>query len=176
VAAGSLESIRQKPNPGKDTTAVKKPYHIVSREADTAAATVEQFAKANGQILLPLVELSTQARLAVDEVIDRIGRQTIETILNFSAEQVAGVRTPGKNSGDVRWHGSQNGRVSLANQSEASAPSSQASWRSERAGIRIPTREQRDGAAQDGRAAARRFYTRVRGTAAGDGGNSRCVT
>jgi hypothetical protein len=71
VAAGSLESIRQKPNPGKDTTAVKKPYHIVSREADTAAATVEQFAKANGQILLPLVELSTQARLAVDEVIDR---------------------------------------------------------------------------------------------------------
>jgi transposase-like protein len=93
---------------------VKKPYHIVSREADTAAATVEQFAKANGQILLPLVELITQARLAVDEVIDRIGRQTIETILNLSAEQVAGVRTPGKNSGDIRWHGSQNGRVSLA--------------------------------------------------------------
>jgi putative transposase len=103
-----------KNNSGKDTTAVKKPYHIVSREADTAAATVEQFAKANGQILLPLVELITQARLAVDEVIDRIGRQTIETILNLSAEQVAGVRTPGKNSGDIRWHGSQNGRVSLA--------------------------------------------------------------
>ncbi|MCU1293993.1 MAG: transposase, mutator type [Bryobacterales bacterium] len=60
------------------------------------------------------MELSTQARLTVDEVIDRIGRQTIETILNLSAEQVAGVRTPGKNSGDVRWHGSQNGRVSLA--------------------------------------------------------------
>jgi putative transposase len=114
VAAGSLESIRQKPNPGKDTTAVKKPYHIVSREAATAAATVEQFAKANGQILLPLVELITQARVAVDEVIDRIGRQTIETILNLSAEQIAGVRAPGKNSGDVRWHGSQNGRVSLA--------------------------------------------------------------
>ena len=93
---------------------MKKQYHIVSREADTAAATVEQFAKANGQILLPLVELITQARLAVDEVIDRIGRQTIETILNLSAEQVAGVRTPGKNSGDIRWHGSQNGRVSLA--------------------------------------------------------------
>jgi putative transposase len=103
-----------KPNPGKDTTAVKKPYHIITREAATAAAAVEQFTKENGQILLPLVELITQARVAVDEVIDRIGRQTVETILNLSAEQIAGVRSPGKNSGDVRWHGSQNGRVSLA--------------------------------------------------------------
>ncbi|HSU31117.1 MAG TPA: transposase [Bryobacteraceae bacterium] len=93
---------------------MKKPYHILDREAATAAATVEQFAKENGQILLPLVELITQARLAVDEVIGCIGRQTIETILSLSAEQVAGPRTPGKRSGDVRWHGSQNGRVSLA--------------------------------------------------------------
>ena len=75
---------------------------------------MEEFAKANGQILLPLVELITQARLAVDEVIDSIGRQTIETILSLSAEQIAGPRTPGKSSGDIRWHGSQKGRVSLA--------------------------------------------------------------
>src|SRR3954462_15919528 len=75
---------------------------------------MEEFTKANGQILLPLVELITQARLAVDEVIDSIGRQTIDTILNLSAEQIAGPRTPGKSSGDIRWHGSQKGRVSLA--------------------------------------------------------------
>lgn len=93
---------------------MKKTYHIVDREAPAAAVTVEQFAKANGQVLLPLVELVTQARLAIDEVIDHIGRQTIETILSLSAEQVAGPRTPGKGSGDIRWHGSQNGRVSLA--------------------------------------------------------------
>ena len=63
---------------------MKKPYHIVSREAKTASAAVEEFARANGQILLPLVELITQARMAVDEVIDSIGRQTIETILSLS--------------------------------------------------------------------------------------------
>jgi putative transposase len=114
VAAGSLESIRQNPILERGTTAVKKPYHIVSREAETAAASMEEFAKANGQILLPLVELITQARLAVDEVIDSIGRQTIETILKLSAEQIAGPRTPGKSSGEIRWHGSQKGRVSLA--------------------------------------------------------------
>ncbi len=114
MAAGSLESIRQKTILERDTTAVKKPYHIVSREAETAAASLEEFAKTNGQILLPLVELITQARLAVDEVIDSIGRQTIETILSLSAEEIAGPRTPGKSSGDIRWHGSQQGRVSLA--------------------------------------------------------------
>jgi putative transposase len=93
---------------------VKKTYHIVDRDAQSAAETLEQFAKANGQLLLPLVELITQARVAIDEVIGSVGRQTIETILMLSAQQVAGERTPGKASGDVRWHGSQTGRVMLA--------------------------------------------------------------
>jgi putative transposase len=93
---------------------VKKTYHIVSRDSKSAAATLEQFAQANGQILLPLVELITQARVAVDEVIGNIGRQTIETILTLSAQEVAGARTPGKATGDIRWHGSQSGRVMLA--------------------------------------------------------------
>jgi transposase-like protein len=93
---------------------VKKTYHIVNRDAKTASAKIEEFAKANGQILLPLVELITQARVAVDEVIHTVGRQTIETILQLSAQQVAGPRTPGKATGEVRWHGSQAGRVMLA--------------------------------------------------------------
>jgi len=65
-------------------------------------------------MLLPLVDLITEARLAVDEVIDRAGRGLIETILRLSAEQVAGAKTPGKASGQVRWHGRQKGRVRLA--------------------------------------------------------------
>ena len=75
---------------------------------------MEEFAIANRQILLPLVELITLARIAVDEVIDSIGRQTIETILSLSAEQVAGPPMPGKSRGDIRWHGSQKGCVSPA--------------------------------------------------------------
>jgi transposase-like protein len=93
---------------------VKKPYHIVNRDAQSASKSIQEFAQANGQILLPLVELITQARVAVDEVIHSIGRQTIETILTLSAQQVAGVREPGKLGDDVRWHGSQAGRVMLA--------------------------------------------------------------
>jgi transposase-like protein len=93
---------------------VKKTYHIVNREEKSAAASIKQFAKSNGQLLLPLIELITEARIAVDEVISSVGRTTIETILTLSAEQVAGARTPGKASGAIRWHGSQNGRVALA--------------------------------------------------------------
>ena len=60
------------------------------------------------------MELITQARVAVDEVIQTIGRQTIETILTLSAQEVAGTRALRKAGGEVRWHGSQAGRVMLA--------------------------------------------------------------
>jgi putative transposase len=93
---------------------VKQTYHIVRREARASAAIVEEFTRANGQFLLPLVDLITDARIAVDRVIDEVGRKTIETILTLSAEQVAGTRTPGKTSGEILWHGSQPGRVKLA--------------------------------------------------------------
>jgi putative transposase len=93
---------------------VKKTYHIVNREEKAASASIEQFAKSNGQFLLPLVELITQARVAVDEVISSVGRKTLETILQLSAEEIAGPRTPGKVSGEICWHGTQEGRVMLA--------------------------------------------------------------
>ena len=62
---------------------MRKTYHIVNRDEKTAAASLEQFAKSNGQLLLPLIELITNARIAVDEVISSIGRKTIETILTL---------------------------------------------------------------------------------------------
>ncbi|MGH9560256.1 MAG: IS256 family transposase [Terracidiphilus sp.] len=93
---------------------MKKTYHIVNRDAKAASESIEQFTQANGQFLLPLAELITEARIAVDEVINNVGRKTIETILALSAQAIAGTRTPGKASGEIRWHGSQNGQVSLA--------------------------------------------------------------
>jgi hypothetical protein len=47
----------------KEPAAVKKPYHIVTRAARESAAVIEQFCQANGQILLPIVNLiQTPAR------------------------------------------------------------------------------------------------------------------
>jgi transposase-like protein len=93
---------------------LSKPYQIVTRAARESAAVVEQFCKANGQILLPVVNMIQSASQVVDSVIHEIGIKTLEVILALSAEQVAGPRTPGKASGEIRHHGSQRGRVQLA--------------------------------------------------------------
>ena len=50
----------------------------------------------------------------MDTVIEQVSKQTLETILQLSTEQLAGVRTPGRASGEIRRHGRQAGRVSLA--------------------------------------------------------------
>lgn len=93
---------------------MKEPYHIVTRAARESAAVIEQFCQANGQILLPIVNLIQNASQVVETVIYEIGHQTLEQILLLSAEQLAGPRTPGKSSGEIRHHGSQPGRVQLA--------------------------------------------------------------
>jgi putative transposase len=93
---------------------VNKTYQIVTRAAKESAAVIEQFCQANGQILLPLVNLIQSASQVVESVIHEIGIQSLEMILRLSAEQVAGPRTPGKATGEIRWHGSQRGQVKLA--------------------------------------------------------------
>jgi len=88
-------------------------YHVIEGKGKSAERALTAFCKANGQVLLPLVELIEQARLTVSSVLDQVSQQTIEMILQLSAEQIAGPRTPGKSSGEIRWHGRQNGWVSL---------------------------------------------------------------
>ena len=89
-------------------------YQIVTRAAKESAAVIEQFCQANGQILLPIVNMIQSASQVVDSVVHEIGVKTLEVILALSAEQVAGPRTPGKASGEIRHYGSQKGRVQLA--------------------------------------------------------------
>jgi transposase-like protein len=61
-----------------------------------------------------MVDLIEQAECAVDDLVDVMGRATIEAILRMSAEGVAGPRQQGKKGDrDVYWHGSQPGRVAL---------------------------------------------------------------
>jgi transposase-like protein len=74
-----------------------------------------EFLAKEGQVLLPMLDLVTRAEIAVDEVIDVVGRATLEAVLLMSAEQVAGPRHPGKAGGAVRRHGRQPGVVTLSN-------------------------------------------------------------
>ena len=73
-----------------------------------------EFLAREGQLLLPMLDLVTRAEAAVDEVIEVVGRATLEAVLLMSAEQVAGPRHPGKAGGEVRRHGRQPGVVTLS--------------------------------------------------------------
>jgi transposase-like protein len=76
---------------------------------------LSEFLAREGQFLLPMLDLITQAERAVDELIDVAGRATIEAVLTLSAQEVAGAKHPGrKGDSEVGWHGRQKGVVCLA--------------------------------------------------------------
>lgn len=89
----------------------KADYQIISQKDSKELA---KFLSREGQFLLPMLELIEQAEAVVDEVIDVIGRASIEALLLLSAQQVAGPQHKGKNTGDMRWYGRQKGVVPLA--------------------------------------------------------------
>jgi putative transposase len=93
---------------------VKKTYQIVGKQGKYSEKDLRKQLCRNGQFLLPVVSLIEQSQIAVNEVVDVLGRATIEAVLNLSAEQVAGPRQPGRRGEDVVWHGSQPGRVALS--------------------------------------------------------------
>lgn len=95
-----------------------------------------------GQFLLPLVEMIERTEKALDEVIDEAGRATIEAILELSARSVAGEKHPGKKGSEIRWHGSQDGLVSLSNREvRVSRPRLRQKGRRSGAEVSIPAYE-----------------------------------
>ena len=89
---------------------MEKPYHIVSKK-DTQG--LGYFLAKHGQALLPMVELIEQTKLAVDELIDVLGRAQVEAVLRLSAERIAGPPHPGKKGDEIGWHGREEGTVCL---------------------------------------------------------------
>lgn len=58
---------------------MKKPYHMMTRAARESAVVIEQFCRANGLILLPILNLIENASQVVETVIHEIGHQTLGT-------------------------------------------------------------------------------------------------
>lgn len=90
---------------------MKPSYQIVDRKDSQDFA---RYLAKNGQLLLPLVELLETSRMAVDELIDVLGRASIEAVLQLSAAGMAGEKHQGRKGGDIIWHGTQEGKVSLS--------------------------------------------------------------
>jgi len=93
---------------------VKRNYHTIDKQEKVGERKLAEFLVRNGQALLPMMELIEQSRMAIDELIDVVGRASIEAVLGLSARQVAGEPQQGKaRTGEVGWHGTQAGRVKL---------------------------------------------------------------
>jgi putative transposase len=92
---------------------MRKTYEIAN---GTDRRAIGEFLKREGQFLLPMVELVERTELAIDEVIQVMGRATIEAVLEMSAEGVAGPKQSGKTrtDGDPVWYGRQGGHVYLS--------------------------------------------------------------
>ena len=71
---------------------MKRTYEVPERAAKRA---IREFLKREGHLLLPILEFVEQAELAIDEVIEAMGRATIEAVLEMSAEGVAGTKQAG---------------------------------------------------------------------------------
>ena len=92
---------------------MKRNYHTIDKRGKGERELAE-FLVRNGQALLPMMELIEQSRMAIDELIDVMGRASLEAVLQLSAVQVAGAPQQGKaRQAEIGWHGTQRGRVYL---------------------------------------------------------------
>lgn len=80
------------------------------------SAQLRAFLASNAQFMLPMLELVSESKRALDDVVDTAGRAMIEGLLLLSAEQVAGPKRQGsrEGAGPIAWHGTQPGRVTLS--------------------------------------------------------------
>ena len=100
-------------NPNTEPPLMKRRYEVAD---GTDRQAITEFLKQEGEFLLPMVELVEQAELAIDEVIEVMGRATIEAVLEMSAEGVAGPKQAGRARGEDEavWYGRQAGQVYLS--------------------------------------------------------------
>jgi transposase-like protein len=90
---------------------MKESYQIASKDETRKIA---EFLSQNGQLLLPMVEMISVAKATVDDLIDVMGRASIEAVLTLSARSIAGEKHQGKKGGEIGWYGRQPGTVPLS--------------------------------------------------------------
>jgi putative transposase len=86
-------------------------YQIADK---TDSRKLTEFLCKEGQFLLPMVELITEAEMAVDELIEVTGRAAVEAVLTLSAQELAGPKHPGKEAGEITWYGRQKTTIPLS--------------------------------------------------------------
>jgi len=89
---------------------------VYTNEAEKARDLLADLLGQHSEELLPLLEWVQELKVTLDDMFDVVGRVCVERVLRLSAEQVAGARHQGKTGGEIRWHGTQDGVVTLSTQ------------------------------------------------------------
>lgn len=90
---------------------MKKCYQVIDKKD---SRKLREYLIKNGQLLLPMLELIEDSRMAIDELIDYVGRSSIEAVLHLSARQIAGEKHRGRRGGEINWYGTSEGTVTLS--------------------------------------------------------------
>ena len=60
-----------------------------------------------------MLKLIASGKQTIESVMNQAGRAVVELLLQLSATSIAGDKSPGRQSGEVLWHGSQGGQICL---------------------------------------------------------------
>ena len=65
------------------------------------------------ELFAPMLNLIASGKQTIEAVMNQAGRAVVELLLQLSATSIAGQKSPGRQSGEVLWHGSQGGQICL---------------------------------------------------------------
>jgi transposase-like protein len=75
---------------------------------------LREYLQTQAQLLQPMLQLVQSGHATIDELMSQTVLGLVERLLEASAQEVAGPKHPGRRGGEVRWHGTQPGRIVLA--------------------------------------------------------------
>ncbi len=65
------------------------------------------------ELFAPMLNLIASGKQTIESVMNQAGRAVAELLLQLSAVSIAGEKSPGRQTGEVLWHGSQGGQICL---------------------------------------------------------------
>lgn len=89
---------------------------VYQKDTAEASQALAALFEAHPEAMTPLLNIVVEAKVTLDAFIDVVGRSCLEAVLQLSAAEIAGPPHQGKAGGDVQWHGTQDGVVTLPTQ------------------------------------------------------------
>jgi putative transposase len=80
--------------------------------SDDHSGLVAHFAQCP-ELFAPMLNLIASGKQTIESVMNQAGRAVAELLLQLSAMSIAGEKSPGREAGEVLWHGKQGGQICL---------------------------------------------------------------